>query len=137
MDQVKVIEVVGGIIRRNGKYLLGKRPPGKFQGGLWEFVGGKIEPGETPEQALARECMEEIALPIVNPRFRTDVVHAYPGRTIHLILLDCEPAPNAEPVALEHAALGWFAPEEIGALDFCPADVELLPILFGAAGAHT
>lgn len=132
MEPKKVIEVVGGIICRDGKYLLGKRPLGKSQGGLWEFVGGKIEPGETPEQALARECMEEIALPIINARYRIDVTHPYPDRTVHLILLDCEPAPNAEPVALEHAALGWYAPSEMSALEFCPADVELLPVLFGA-----
>ena len=133
MGREKVIEVVGGIIRRNGKYLFGKRPLDKSQGGLWEFVGGKIEPGETPEQALVRECREEIALPIVNVRFRVDVTHAYPDRTVHLILMDCEPAPNAEPVALEHAALGWYAPDEIGGLEFCPADVELLPVLFGGS----
>ena len=58
----KIIEVVGGIIRRGDKYLLGRRPVGKSLGGHWEFIGGKIEPGENPEQALARECREEIAL---------------------------------------------------------------------------
>ena len=52
----KVIEVVGGIVNRGGKYLLGKRPIGKSLGGHWEFIGGKIEPGETPEEAMAREC---------------------------------------------------------------------------------
>ena len=64
MGLKKVIEVVGGIICRDGKYLLGKRPLGKSQGGLWEFVGGKIEPGETPEQALVRECMEELGVEV-------------------------------------------------------------------------
>ena len=95
----KVIEVVGGIIRRGDKYLLGKRPLGKSLGGHWEFIGGKIEPGETPCEALARECREEIALEIVNARVRTAVTHAYPDRTIHLTLIDCEPAPGAEPTA--------------------------------------
>ena len=92
----KVIEVVGGIIRRGDKYLLGKRPLGKSLGGHWEFIGGKIEPGETPCEALARECREEIALEIVNARVRTAVTHAYPDRTIHLTLIDCEPAPGAD-----------------------------------------
>ena len=86
--------------------------------------------GETPCEALARECREEIALEIVNARVRTAVTHAYPDRTIHLTLIDCEPAPGAEPTALEHEALGWYAPDEMGALDFCPADAELLPVLF-------
>ena len=73
---------------------------------------------------------EEIALEIVNARVRTAVTHAYPDRTIHLTLIDCEPAPGAEPTALEHEALGWYTPDEMGALDFCPADAELLPVLF-------
>lgn len=126
----KIIEVVGGIIARGGKYLLGKRPAEKSQGGCWEFIGGKIEPGETPCEALARECREEIALEIVNERVRTSVTHAYPDRTIHLTLIDCECAHGAEPVALEHEALGWFSPHELRSLDFCPADAELLPVLF-------
>ena len=126
----RVIEVVGGIIRREGKFLLGKRPLGKSQGGKWEFIGGKIEPGETPEQALTRECMEEIALPIINAKIRTSVTHAYPDRTIHLTLIDCEPASAAEPKALEHDALDWFTAADALKLDFCPADIELLPVVF-------
>ena len=129
----KVIEVVGGIIRRGDTYLLGKRPIGKSQGGHWEFIGGKIESGETPCEALARECCEEIALEIVNARVRTAVTHAYPDRTIHLTLIDCEPAPGAEPAALEHSELGWFAAEEMDALDFCAADRELLPVVLGGS----
>ena len=126
----KVIEVVGGIIRRGDKYLLGRRPVGKSLGGHWEFIGGKIEPSETPEQALARECREEIALEIVNEKVRTSVTHAYPDRTIHLTLIDCEPTSGAEPTALEHEALGWYTPTEMQSLTFCPADAELLPVLF-------
>ena len=129
MEQ-KVIEVVGGIIRRGDKYLLGCRPVGKSLGGHWEFIGGKIEPGETPCEALARECREEIALEIENARVRTAVTHAYPDRTIHLTLIDCEPAPGAEPVALEHDALGWYTSGEMQSLNFCPADAELLPVVF-------
>lgn len=126
----KIIEVVGGIIRRGDSYLLGRRPSGKSLGGHWEFIGGKIEPGETPCEALARECREEIALKIVNARVRTAITHAYPDRTIHLTLIDCEPAPGAEPTALEHSELGWYTPAEMSALDFCPADAELLQVMF-------
>ena len=128
--EVKIIEVVGSIIRRGDKYLLGRRPVGKSLGGHWEFIGGKIEPGETPCVALARECREEIALEIVNARVRTAVTHTYPDRTIHLTLIDCEPAPGAEPVALEHDALGWYTSGEMQSLNFCPADAELLPVVF-------
>lgn len=123
----KVIEVVGGIIRRGERYLLGRRPEGKSQAGLWEFIGGKIEPGESPEAALERECLEEIALPIVDVKVLTGVVHEYPDRTIRLTLLSCSPAEGAEPTALEHAELGWFTAAEIPGLDLCPADRELLP----------
>jgi len=133
VENTNVVEVVGGIIRRGERYLLGKRPLGKSQGGHWEFIGGKIEPGETPEQALARECREEIALEIVNEKIRTSVTHAYPEKTIHLMLIDCEPAPGAEPQALEHLELCWFTPAEMQSLDFCPADAELLPVLFAKA----
>jgi len=125
----KAIEVVGGIIRRGGRYLLGKRPLGKSQGGHWEFIGGKIEPGETPCEALARECREEIALEIVNAQVRTAVTHTYPDRTIHLTLIDCEPSPGAEPTALEHDAIGWFSLDEMASLNLCPADAEQLPFI--------
>ena len=113
IETKRVIEVVGGIIRREEKYLLGKRPEGKSLGGHWEFIGGK-----------------KIALDIVNEKIHTALTHAYPDRTIHLTLIDCEPAPVAEPTALEHSELGWFSPEEMASLDFCPADAELLPVIF-------
>lgn len=126
----KIIQVVGGIIRRGDLYLLGRRPLGKSQGGCWEFIGGKIEFGETPEQALVRECMEEVALPVVNLRIRTEVTHAYPDKTVHLTLIDCEPAAGRVPVAKEHAELGWYTADEARELDFCPADYEVLPEIF-------
>ena len=72
----------------------------------------------------------EIALDIVNERIRTSVTHAYPDRTIHLTLIDCEPAPDAEPIALEHEAIGWYTTAEMSTLNFCPADAELLPMVF-------
>ena len=130
MSSKNIVDVVGAIIKDGDRYLVGQRAANKAQGGLWEFIGGKIEPGETPCEALARECREEIALEIANERIRTAVTHAYPDRTIHLTLIDCEPAPGAEPTALEHSELGWFTPDEMSALDFCPADAELLPVLF-------
>ena len=130
MGERKIIQVVGGVIRRGDLYLLGRRPLGKSQGGCWEFIGGKIEPGETPEQALARECMEEIALPVVNLRIRTEVTHAYPDKTVHLTLIDCEPEPDREPTAREHSELGWYTADEARSLDFCPADDEVLPEIF-------
>ena len=74
----KIIEVVGAIIKDGDRYLVGQRAAHKSQGGLWEFMGGKIEPGETPEQALARECREELDLEIENERIIDSVIHEYP-----------------------------------------------------------
>ncbi|MBR3777530.1 MAG: 8-oxo-dGTP diphosphatase MutT [Kiritimatiellae bacterium] len=97
-----------------------------------DLLGIEVKSGTVyPDgEALARECREEIALETVNARVRTAVTHAYPDRTIRLTLIDCEPVPEAEPVALEHEALGWYTPDEMQTLDFCPADAELLPVLF-------
>lgn len=130
LHDTPILDVVGAIIHRGDTVLLGRRPVGKAQAGCWEFVGGKIELGESPEAALARECLEELGLRIQNIRPRTSVTHAYPEKTIRLLLLDCEPAPGSEPSALEHSEIGWFTAEEARALTFCPADHELLPIVF-------
>lgn len=127
-----VVDVVGAVIRDGDRVLLAQRPEGKAQAGLWEFPGGKIEPGETPEEALARECREELALEIENPSVLRSVLHRYPERTIRLILLACSVRPGSVPVPQEHQRVAWVAPERLPAMDLCPADRELLPAL-GAA----
>ncbi len=129
------IEVVGAILAKDGKYLLGQRPEGKSNAGQWEFVGGKVERGETLEEALVRECREELAVEIRNVRVRAAVVHEYPGRTVRLTLLDCECAPASEPVALEHRRIGWFSAEEMMALPLSAADAELVPLVVSPSGA--
>jgi len=126
MMNENVIAVVGAIIRDGDKYLVGQRAAHKTQGGLWEFMGGKIEPGETPEAALARECMEELALEIENERIVDSVVHAYPEKTIELTLIECTPKAGSTPTALEHQQIRWVTPEEIRQLPFAPADAELI-----------
>lgn len=131
MSCVNVIEVVGAIIRDGDNYLIGQRSAHKSQGGLWEFMGGKIEPGETPEQALKRECLEELALEIENERIIDSVVHEYPEKTIRLTLIECNPKNGSEPQALEHQEIRWITAETIRSIDFCPADRELVRKLFG------
>ena len=121
-----VIEVVGAIIKDGDKYLIGQRPAHKSQGGLWEFMGGKIEPGETPEQALKRECLEELALEIENERIIDSVVHEYPEKTIRLTLISCSPKSGSIPKALEHQQIKWVTRAEMDALDFASADRELI-----------
>lgn len=131
MNNSKVIQVVGAIIKdSDGRYLVGQRAADKTQGGLWEFMGGKIEPGETPEAALARECREELALEIENQRILDSVVHEYPEKTIQLTLIECSPRPSSVPTALEHQQIRWVTVAEMHALPFAPADAELIDRLF-------
>lgn len=129
MNTGLVIEVVGAIIKDGGRYLVGQRAAHKTQGGLWEFMGGKIEPGETPEEALARECREELALEIEGARIIDSVVHEYPEKTIRLTLLECRPKAGSVPQALEHQVIRWVTQKEMRTMPFCPADAELLPRL--------
>lgn len=126
----KIIEVVGAIIRKGDRYLVGQRAAHKSQGGKWEFMGGKIEPGEMPEEALARECREELALEIENERVIDAVVHTYPDKTIRLTLISCTPKEGAEPKALEHQQIKWVTREEMESLDFAGADRELITKIF-------
>ena len=126
MNDKHIIEVVGAIIKDGDRYLVGQRPAHKSQGGLWEFMGGKIEPGETPEQALARECREELDLEIENEHVVDSVVHKYPEKTIRLTLISCSPKTGSIPKALEHQQIKWVTRVEMDALDFASADRELI-----------
>ena len=131
MNDKHIIEVVGAIIKDGDRYLVGQRPAHKSQGGLWEFMGGKIEPGETPEQALARECREELDLEIENEHVVDSVVHKYPEKTIRLTLISCSPKAGSIPKALEHQEISWVTVEQMKDIDFCPADKEWVEKLFG------
>lgn len=126
MSDRKIIEVVGAIIKDGDRYLVGQRAVYKSQGGLWEFMGGKIEPGETPEQALARECREELDLEIENERIIDSVVHEYPEKTIRLTLIECTPKVGSLPRPNEHQDIRWVTREEMEVLDFAPADRDLI-----------
>ena len=81
-----MIEVVAALIWDQDKFMICQRPAHKARGLLWEFVGGKVEPGETKEQALIRECQEELAVTLDVGEVFMDVVHKYPDLTVHLTL---------------------------------------------------
>ena len=130
-----IIDVVGAIIKDGDRYLVGQRPANKAQGGMWEFMGGKIEPGETPEEALARECREELALDIENEHIIDSVVHEYPEKTICLTLISCSPKHGSIPKALEHQQIRWVTVPEMRGMPFAPADSELIDKLFLEVGA--
>lgn len=122
---MKVTEVVAALIWQGEKFMICQRPAHKARGLLWEFVGGKVEEGETMEQALVRECQEELAVTLDVGEVFMDVTHTYPDLTVHLTLFNATIA-KGEPQMLEHVDLCWITPSEIPEYDFCPADVGIL-----------
>ena len=122
---MKMTEVVAALIWQGDKFMICQRPAHKARGLLWEFVGGKVEPGETKEQALIRECREELAVTLsVGEEFMA-VIHEYPDIMVHLTLLNATIA-EGEPQKLEHNDIRWITPSEIPNYEFCPADEEIL-----------
>lgn len=118
-------EVVAALIWQGERFMICQRPPHKARGLLWEFVGGKVEPGETKEQALIRECKEELDAVLSVGDIFMDVFHEYPDLTVHLTLFHAVIA-EGEVKKLEHNDIRWITPSEIPDYDFCPADVEIL-----------
>lgn len=118
-------EVVAALIWDKDKFMICQRPAHKARGLLWEFVGGKVEPGETKEQALIRECQEELAVTLSIGDVFMDVVHEYPDLTVHLTLFNVAILEGI-PKKLEHNDIKWITPSEISNYEFCPADVEIL-----------
>ena len=118
-------EVVAALIWDKDKFMICQRPAHKARGLLWEFVGGKVEPGETKEQALIRECQEELAVTLSIGDVFMDVVHEYPDLTVHLTLFNAAILEGI-PKKLEHNDIKWITPSEISNYEFCPADVEIL-----------
>ncbi|MBR3837760.1 MAG: (deoxy)nucleoside triphosphate pyrophosphohydrolase [Clostridia bacterium] len=118
-------EVVAALIWDNGRFMICQRPAHKTRGLLWEFVGGKVEPEETREAALIRECREELAVTVSVGNVFFEVVHSYPDMTVHLTLFNAEIAEGI-PQKLEHNDIRWITPYEIPNFVFCPADVEIL-----------
>lgn len=117
--------VVAALIWDGDRFLACQRPAHKARGLLWEFVGGKVEKGETKQQALIRECREELAVDIAVGKVFMEVVHEYPDITIRLTLFHAAIAAG-EPKLLEHNAIRWIYPRQIPELEFCPADTEIL-----------
>lgn len=120
-----MVEVVAALIWDNDKFMICQRPKHKARGLLWEFVGGKVEPGETKEQALIRECQEELDVTLSVGDVFTDVVHEYPDITVHLTLFNATIAEGI-PQKLEHNDIQWIKASQIPQYDFCPADRVIL-----------
>ena len=120
-----MVEVVAALIWNADRFMICQRPAHKARGLLWEFVGGKVEPGETKEQALIRESKEELNVLLSVGDVFMDVVHEYPELTVHLTLFNSTIA-EGEPQKLEHNDIQWIKTSEISNYEFCPADDEIL-----------
>ena len=120
-----MVEVVAALIRDNDKILICQRPENKARALLWEFVGGKVEKGETKEQALVRECREELNVTLTVGDVFTEVTHEYPDITVHLTLFNATIAFGV-PEKIEHNDVRWVTVSELENYEFCPADEEIL-----------
>lgn len=118
-------QVVAALIWDGGKFMICQRPAHKARGLLWEFVGGKVEPGETKQRALIRECQEELDITVSVGEIFMEVDHVYPDMTVHLTLFHAAIA-EGTPKLLEHNDIRWITPSEIDQYPFCPADKEIL-----------
>ena len=120
-----MVEVVAALVWNGDRFMICQRPANKARALLWEFVGGKVEPGESKEQALIRECQEELAITLSVGEAFMDVVHEYPDITVHLTLFNSTIAAGI-PQKLEHNDIQWITVDEIDQYTFCPADTEIL-----------
>ena len=121
------VVVVAGLIVRKGRILIAQRPAGKNRAGEWEFPGGKTEPGETPETALARELREELGVEAEIEALLERVEHVYPDLRVVVLFFPCRLKCGSEVVRREHARLEWVLPEEMENFQFVEADRTLLP----------
>jgi mutator protein MutT len=117
-------KVVAGLIKKGDKFLLVRRPLNKKRGGLWEFPGGKVEEGETLEEAIKRELKEELDIEVRVKGVLSEVKYSYPEGEIELYLLEVES--NEEPELKEAIEKRWVSVEEAEELELCPADRELI-----------
>ena len=118
-------DVVAALIWEGDRFLACQRPAGKARALLWEFVGGKVEPGETLHEALVRECREELDITVAPQDVFMTVIHEYPDLTVRLTLFNAVIA-EGTPKALEHNDIRWITTAQIDTLEFCPADEEIL-----------
>ena len=118
-------EVVAALIWQGERFMICQRPAHKARGRLWEFVGGKVEPGESKEQALVRECREELAVEVAVGDIFLEVTHTYPDITVHLTLFHASIVQGV-PQKLEHNDIRYITVDEIPKYEFCPADEVIL-----------
>ena len=124
-----MLEVVAALLRQEDRFLICRRPAGKSRALLWEYPGGKTEPGESREEALIRECREELGVTVEVGPVACELTHEYPDLTVHLTLLHAA-VREGSITLLEHYDCRFIRPEEIPDYDFCPADRRINELLF-------
>lgn len=122
---MQVVRVVAGVLVRDRRVLAAKRAAGTREAGLWEFPGGKVEPGEDDASALVRELLEELGVTVVTGAVLGESEHAYAHGVVRLVALHCTLVVG-EPAALEHEAVRWLSVDELESVTWAPADVPLL-----------
>jgi 8-oxo-dGTP diphosphatase len=123
--------VAAGLVFQNGRLLIAQRRKGDHLGELWEFPGGKIEPGETAPEALRRELREELEIEVVVGDLLADVSHDYPQRRVRVSFYRCRPHAGV-PRARGCEAFVWVTPQGLEDFEFPPADQEVLAMLRGS-----
>ena len=132
MEYTRTIDVAAGIIWRGGLFLAAQRPTNKIMEGYWEFPGGKLEAGESPEDALKRELAEELGISPLNYTHALDLEHDYPEFkvTLHVFVVD---AYSGQIAALDKQTLAWLLPKEAASLPFLAADVPIVEKLLNGS----
>ena len=123
------MKVTAGIIERDGRVLIARRRPGKHMGGKWEFPGGKVEPGETPEESLARELQEELAVEAAIGGFLCRALWEGDGLSLELLVYRVESF-QGEPVLREHQEIRWVMPGELARFDLADSDRRVAETLY-------
>ncbi len=132
-DQRTVVQVVAGVMCRDGRYLVAKRKNDVHLGGFWEFPGGKLEAGESLEACLRRELREELGIEIAAPELLHITRHHYEERSVELHFFRCSIAAG-EARPLDCAGIRWVLPEELSDLQFPPADQSFIKTLMAREG---
>jgi 8-oxo-dGTP diphosphatase len=117
------------VVEHEGQYLIGQRPTGVALAGLWEFPGGKVEAGETPEQAAARECREETGLEVEVGAAYPSVVHTYDHARVQLAFFACR---TKDPITTPHPPFRWASAAQLATLSFPPANTGLIALLLNS-----
>ncbi len=130
--ETPITKVAAALIWSGERFLICQRPAHKARGLLWEFVGGKLEPGETGPEALVRECQEELGILVEPGGIFMQLIHPYPDLTVELTLYHARIL-RGTPQLLEHADLKWITPAQIPEFSFCPADEGILARLMASA----